>query len=39
MFEDILKLLSLPEGQKWVSLKALKEVLEKLDGGKKRPDS
>jgi len=35
MYEDILRLLALPEGQKWVTLEDLKKVLEKLDGGKK----
>jgi len=35
MYEDILKLLALPEGQNWVTLEELKKVLEKLDGGKK----
>lgn len=35
MFEDIIKLLGLPEGQKWVSLEDLKKVVEKLNVGKK----
>lgn len=35
MYEDILKFLSLPEGQKWVTLDELKKAVEKLNGGKK----
>ena len=35
MYEDIIKLLGLPEGQKWVSLDELKKVVDKLDVSKK----
>ena len=35
MFEDIIKLLALPDGQNWVTLEDLKKVVEKLDVNKK----